>query len=168
MFGPSALTRIAFVLMMACATAEPSVPPGSSGVEAVVVRVIDGDTIRVLLPNGAEESVRLIGIDASERGEPLADEATAFLARLIQGETVVLVSDQSDRDRYDRLLRYVFVDDLFVNEELVRSGLAYARRYPPDTAMAERLEQAEAEARRLGVGLWDIATDARQHLSRSA
>jgi micrococcal nuclease len=148
--------RVALVLTLACTTAGPTVPFGFSGVEAVVIRIIDGDTIRVLLSEGEEEPVRLIGIDASEQGDPLADEATAFLARLVDGETVMLVADQSNRDRYNRLLRYVFVDDLFVNEELVRAGLALARRYPPDTAMAERLEKAEADARRDEVGVWGI------------
>jgi micrococcal nuclease len=160
MFGPPTLGRIALVLTLACVTDEPSMPVGVgslTGVEAVVVRVIDGDTIGVL-PSEGEEPVRLIGIDANEQGESLADEATTFLAGLVDGKTVLLVSDQSDRDRFGRLLRYVFVDDLLVNEELVRNGLAYARRYPPDTAMAERLEQAEAEARRLGVGLWGISS----------
>ena len=118
-----------------------------------VVGVADGDTLRVEV-DGREEPVRLIGIDAPERGTCFAAEATAALRGLVEGERVVLESDTSDRDRFDRLLRYVHVDGTHVNARLVREGFAVARRYRPDTARAEELEAAEADARSDGAGLW--------------
>lgn len=124
---------------------------------ATVVRVVDGDTIRVRLGTGAEEAVRYIGIDTPERGDCFFQEATDANARLIEGRRVRLESDVSERDRYGRLLAYVYraEDDLFVNGELVRGGFADARRYAPDTRLAATLERLEEDARRLLRGLWD-------------
>ncbi len=114
-----------------------------------MVRVVDGDTIRVALPSG-EEAVRYIGVDTPESVKPgspvecFARRASAFNARLVEGERVRLVADVEARDRYDRRLAYVYRarDDLFVNEELVRQGRAEAKRYPPDVRFADRLERA--------------------------
>jgi micrococcal nuclease len=124
--------------------------------EATVVRVVDGDTIRVRLATGAEEAVRYIGIDTPERGDCFFQEATDENARLIEGKRVRLERDVSERDRFGRLLAYVYraEDDLFVNGELVRSGFADAKRYDPDTRLASTLERLEEDARRLVRGLW--------------
>ena len=113
---------------------------------AIVASVTDGDTIRVVLADGSNEPVRLIGIDAPEPNDPLGPEARALLHSLVSGQSVRLVPDVSDRDGFDRLLRYVYVGDLFVNEAMVGSGLAEARRYEPDTHMADVLEEAERRA----------------------
>jgi micrococcal nuclease len=118
-----------------------------------VVRVIDGDTLDVRLPGGVER-VRLIGIDAPERGECGAELATSFLVRVVDAGEVRLESDVNDRDQFGRLLRYVWVDDVFVNEALVEEGVAIARRYPPDVARAEELEAAQRRAQEDGAGLW--------------
>lgn len=146
------------VLLAACGGAAPGTVgqhPGDATATptAEVVSVTDGDTLRVAV-DGTEEPVRLIGIDAPERGACYAVEATAALRELVEGEQVALESDTSDRDRYDRLLRYVHVDGTHVNATLVREGFAVARRYPPDTGRAEELEAAEATARSEQVGLW--------------
>jgi micrococcal nuclease len=119
-----------------------------------VASVIDGDTIRVLMPDGNNEPVRLIGIDAPEDGSLLDLEATGYLEDLVLGKEVRMVPDVSDRDRFDRLLRYVYVGDLFVNEEMVRAGLAIAKRYEPDTSMALLLEAAQRGAQRAALGLF--------------
>ena len=125
---------------------------------AVVLSVTDGDTIRVRLASGDEEPVRLIGIDAPEDGSVLDQEATAYLEDLVLGKNVRLVVDVSDRDRFGRLLRYVYVENVFVNEEMVRAGLATARRYEPDTAMATVLEAAQGGAEDAAVGLFSGTT----------
>lgn len=119
-----------------------------------VASVIDGDTIRVLMPDGTNESVRLIGIDAPEDGSLLDREATSYMEELVLGKDVRMVIDVSDRDRFDRLLRYIYVGDLFVNEEMVRVGLAIAKRYEPDTAMARVLEAAQGGAESAALGLF--------------
>ncbi|HJR93353.1 MAG TPA: lamin tail domain-containing protein [Acidimicrobiia bacterium] len=131
-------------------TAPPAAPPGQ---DPVATSVIDGDTIRVTI-GGAAEDLRLIGINSPEGGECYSAEATARLIELVDGRGVVLVGDESDRDQYGRLLRYVYVGDLFVNEVMVREGFAIARRYPPDTAKAEVLEAAQELAEAEGAGLW--------------
>lgn len=124
-------------------------------VSAIVTRVIDGDTIEVEI-DGEEYRVRYIGIDTPERGEPYYEEARGANQKLVGGQEVRLERDVTDRDKYDRLLRYVYVDGIFVNLELVRLG--YARVYPkhkyPDNKYYEVLKEAETEAKRAGRGLW--------------
>jgi micrococcal nuclease len=143
---PVLLTLAVGVAIALRASEADTLPPS----EAVVVEVVDGDTVRVRLGDGREEPVRYIGIDTPERGEPCFQEATDANARLVEGRRVRLERDVSERDRYDRLLAYVHrvEDDLFVNEALVREGWAEAREYRPDTARAGRLEAAERGARR--------------------
>lgn len=136
---------------------EPTESPGTSipaGASLwTVSSVTDGDTITVVR-GPTEERLRLIGMNANETGECMADEATRALEALVLGREISLVVDQSDRDRYGRLLRYVWVDGVFVNAALVESGLAFAREYPPDIAMADALATAEAAARNAELGLW--------------
>lgn len=127
------------------------------GDSAQVVSITDGDTIRVSI-GGVVEPLRLIGINTPEGGECMATEATARLTTLVAGQTVQLESDVSDRDQYDRLLRYVYVNGLFVNEVMVREGLALAHRYEPDTGKAVILEAAQSLAEADKVGMW--ASDA--------
>lgn len=128
-------------------------PPGAETME--VIEIIDGDTIRVRTAAGTVESLRLIGMNTPERNECFADEAAQALAALTPvGSRIAATVDVSDRDSNDRLLRYLWVGSLSVNEELVRRGAAIARRYPPDMALAERFEVAQAEAREAQLGLW--------------
>ncbi len=123
-----------------------------------MVSITDGDTIRVWV-GGATEPLRFIGINSPESGECFSDEAADVLAALIPvGSEVNLTLDRSDRDQYDRLLRYVWVGGFNVGEEMVRRGAAIAREYPPDVAMARRLSAAQDEAKESGRGLW--ASDA--------
>ncbi len=113
---------------------------------ATVASITDGDTIRVIRADGSNEPVRLIGIDAPESNEPFEAESTQYLASLLQGRDVYLVPDVSDRDRFGRLLRYVYVEENFINEDMVESGWAIAAEYPPDTAHAEVLAAAQRRA----------------------
>lgn len=153
-------TSIAAIASTTTVTTTTGTPTGSTtpptlvaGQFAVVVSITDGDTIRVVI-DGVEEPLRLIGINAPEGGECVAAAATARMAVLVAGQTVRLESDVSNRDQYDRLLRYVYVNDLFVNEILVREGLALAREYSPDTAMASVMEAAQTQAEAEGIGMW--------------
>jgi hypothetical protein len=73
---------------------------------------------------------------------------------MVAGQTVTLVKDVSETDRYGRLLRYVFVGDLFVNAELVRQGYATVATYPPDVACIDYFRRLEGEARERVAGLW--------------
>jgi len=151
----------ALVLLAGCSdttpnTAEPApttVAVPGAGDAGTVVEVVDGDTIDVEL-DGARETVRLVGINTPERGECLADEAARWLRDRVGGREVALIADESDRDRYGRLLRYVELDGVDVGAELVRAGLALARRYPPDTARADDYDAAQRAAEDAGAGMW--------------
>ncbi len=124
----------------------------ASGEVATVVAVIDGDTIQI----DTGQRVRYIGIDTPElrQQECFAQEAMARNKELVMGQTVRLVRDVSETDRYGRLLRYVFVDDRFINQLLVAEGFANASSYPPDVAYQQVFRSAEDLAREQGAGLW--------------
>ena len=126
-----------------------------------VIKVIDGDTIK--LENG--EVVRYIGIDTPETVHPskpvqcFGREASNKNKELVEGKLVRLEKDITDRDKYGRLLRYVWVGDLFVNDYLVRQGYAYVYTYPPDVKYSEQFVQAQQEARENNRGLWAVCLD---------
>jgi micrococcal nuclease len=115
-----------------------------------VIEVIDGDTIVV---EGGYH-VRYIGIDSPEIDEYYYVEAKQMNAELLDGKKVRLEKDITDKDKYGRLLRYVYVDDVFVNAEMVRQGCAWAMVYPPDIKYLVYLESMEKEARQLKRGFW--------------
>ena len=130
--------------------------------QGVVERVVDGDTI-VIRIGGKSESVRLIGIDTPETVKPGAPvdcfgpEASAYTKSLLhEGDIVTVNRDVEARDKYHRLLGYIYRarDQLFINMDLVSSGMARAKRYPPNTAMANQFEAAEALANKNNIGLW--------------
>ncbi|HEY5889757.1 MAG TPA: lamin tail domain-containing protein [Acidimicrobiia bacterium] len=127
-----------------------------SGAEVVTVdSITDGDTIQVELADGTIEPLRLIGINTPEKNECWAPEATLALANMIPvGTEVGITVDVSDRDQFDRLLRYIWVGTFSINEEMIRRGAAISRRYPPDTALADRFEVAQVAAQENRLGLW--------------
>lgn len=127
------------------------IPTGAEA--ATVTHIVDGDTIDVLIGEMTYR-VRYIGVNTPERGEPCYAEATAANAAFVSGQTVYLLRDISQTDRYDRLLRYVYVGDVFVNAALVAAGYAEAVEYPPDTAQAKYLESLETEARTAQRACW--------------
>jgi micrococcal nuclease len=134
--------------------------PASIYTEARVTRIVDGDTIHVDI-GGEVYKVRYIGINAPEMNhpehglEPFAPEATARNRDLVDGKAVRLEKDVSETDRYGRLLRYVWLDGVMVNEVLVREGLARSVSYPPDIKHQPLLREAELEARASRRGLWE-------------
>jgi len=121
-----------------------------------VIRVIDGDTIEI---EGGEK-VRYIGIDTPETVHPskpiecFGKKASNKNKELVEGKMVRLEKDVSERDRYGRLLRYVWVDDIFVNDYLVRQGYAHVYTYPPDVKYDKQFKDAQEEARKNTRGLW--------------
>ena len=129
------------------------------GVEARVTRVVDGDTVEVLL-DGRSEDVRYIGVDTPESvapGQPVecfGKEASALNRRLVEGESVRVVPGVERRDVYGRLLAYVYLEGTFVNAELVRRGYARTLEIAPNTDFAERLRRLEQRAGNAGRGLW--------------
>lgn len=155
-------------LLLLLFLAVPGPPAFPAGERATVLEVQDGDTVLVRT-GGSDLPVRLIGIDAPEKGHPerppefLGAEAASRLAALCDGKEVLLVADREDRDRYGRLLRYLVLPgpagggaDRTANLEMVREGLARVLRRHPFSRRAE-FEAAEAEAKRLGRGIWGDA-----------
>jgi micrococcal nuclease len=137
-------------------------PEPAVGGNGRVEKVIDGDTIDVVLA-GATERVRLLGIDTPESVKPetpvecFGREATGRLRALLPERTQVrLVRDVEERDRFGRLLAYVYrqPDGLFVNLDLVRGGYAQVLTFPPNVTHARQFQEAARDARRATRGLW--------------
>jgi len=116
----------------------------------IAVNIIDGDTFQI----NSGETIRLLSIDAPEKSEYYYQESKEKLASLIKNKQVSLEKDETDKDRYGRLLRYVYVKDEFVNEILVKEGYAEVHVYEPDTRYEEELEQAQRIAKILEIGIW--------------
>ena len=113
------------------------------------VEIIDGDTFR--LANG--DTVRLIGIDAPELSQPGGELSREYLTHLILGKPITLEKGSEDRDRYHRLLRFVYIGDLCINEEMIRQGYAEAR-YLPENPIRNYYLQLEIQAEAARTGLW--------------
>ena len=127
--------------------------PDAPSETGVVTEVIDGDTINVLI-DGRSYRVRYIGIDTPERDKACYSEATEANAAFVEGQTVRLVQDTNNTDRYDRLLRYVYVEEVLVNAELVAGGWAESKRYPPDDALFDYFEELESTAAEQQLGCY--------------
>jgi len=159
------------VLLKRQAPATLSEEPG--GYEAaVVVRVIDGDTVEVRITDRVDGpgagratldstySVRLIGIDTPESVKPgspvdcFGKEASAATTALLEGQRVRLVKDVEETDAYGRLLRYVYLEAEMANARLVINGYAHAYTYPPDVRHAALFTSLQRRARAGGNGLW--------------
>ena len=157
------------VLAAGCASREPAVTPAPAtgtlpaGVDVVVRKVVDGDTLEV----SGGERVRLIGVDTPETVAPdrpmgcFGKEASRFTASLVPpGTAVRLVGDAEQRDRYGRLLAYVYrrADGLFVNAELLRQGYAQLLTIPPNIAHTDEFTAIARQAREGSQGLWAACT----------
>ncbi|MCL4374459.1 thermonuclease family protein [Patescibacteria group bacterium] len=143
----------------------PPPAPQPSPNNTKVLYVVDGDTI----VTADRHTVRYVGIDTPELprdnrvGGCFAQEAKKMNQRLVDKKVVRLEKDVSETDQYNRLLRYVWINDplasngaeIFVNDYLVRQGFAYAAAFAPDTKYSEQFTQAENEARQNKRGLWN-------------
>ncbi len=147
---------------------------GAERLTAIVVKVVDGDTLKILL-NGESATVVLIGIDAPEdrkslkamddaarRGKDLdtiiseGRRATKHVKRIVRrGETVTIEFDVKKKDRFGNLLGYVFLSNgKMLNEEIVRNGYEYPRAMPPNLKYQKKFQKAYREARSKMRGLW--------------
>jgi micrococcal nuclease len=149
--------------LLSCGEAPERDSPGerSGRLEGRVTKIVDGDTIHVQV-GGRREKVRYIGVDTPETHKPgtpvqcYGRSASAFNARLVAGRRVELRTDAEARDRYGRLLAYVYrrPDGMFVNAELVRRGFATILTIPPNVAHAQEFLRLQRAARQAGRGLW--------------
>lgn len=131
-------------------TAAPTLPPGAAEM-GPVTRVVDGDTIDVML-NGVNTRIRYLQMNTPERDHPCFKDSTQANAALVMGKTVRLVADKELVDRYDRLLRFVYVDDVLVNRVLVKQGWAEVVLYPPNDMHYDEFLQLERKAAAAGRG----------------
>jgi micrococcal nuclease len=166
----SVLLGACVALASACAHSNPSTaqPPVSTIVEsnAVLVRVVDGDTVVVDI-GGDRETLRLIGIDTPETVKPnspvecFGPQASAFTKRFLPvGTPLRLERDVEARDDYGRLLVYVYLaaDGTFVNLELVRQGYATLLTFPPNVAHVDDFVAAAQTAQQADLGLWSACS----------
>lgn len=132
-----------------------------SGETVLVTKVIDGDTIQI----EGGRTVRYIGIDAPETHnrrigiQCYAKEATEENRRLVEGKHVRLEKDVSETDKFGRLLRYIFIGDVFINYHLVRQGYAVLSTFPPDVKYQSQFLDGQKEARESNRGIWDMCRD---------
>ncbi|MBS3050761.1 MAG: thermonuclease family protein [Candidatus Aenigmarchaeota archaeon] len=118
--------------------------------ESYVTKVIDGDTVVI----GGGQRVRLLSIDTRERGENCYNEAKQRLEELVLLKNITLERDKEDKDRYDRLLRYIYVGDEMINIQMIEEGLAVAYIYEPNVKYRSAFLEAETAARDEGGCVW--------------
>ncbi|KAB7708206.1 thermonuclease [Bacillus aerolatus] len=130
------------------------------GITGTVFYVVDGDTFDIKLPNGKEERIRMTLVDTPETKhprlgvQPFGPEASAFTKKVLMNKKVTLEFDVQERDRYGRILAYVWLDGKMVNEQLIAKGLARTAVFPPNTKYVDRFEKVQKEAREQKVGIW--------------
>ena len=130
-----------------------------------IIRVVDGDTI-VINYNGKEEKVRLIGDDTPESVHPDKDKNTSYgkiaseyTKKMLEGKKVSLELDVQERDKYGRILAYVYVDGKMYNETLLENGYAKVATYPPNVKYVDIFKKLEKKAREENAGLWEYEED---------
>jgi micrococcal nuclease len=149
--SPLLAVLLALLLTASLASAGP--------LEGIVVRVVDGDTIHVRLGEHVEK-VRYIGVNTPEvhhprKGEEPGGRAAMALNRtLVAGQRVRLETDVQARDRYGRLLAYVWVGEIMINAELVRRGYAQVMTVPPNVRHQALFVKLQRDAREAERGLW--------------
>ncbi|MBP1156184.1 MULTISPECIES: thermonuclease family protein [unclassified Paenibacillus] len=164
----SALVLTAAIMISGCGNSQAaSTSAASAPVEnkmlftAKVTRVVDGDTIKIEM-EGKEETVRMIMVDTPETVhpskpmQPFGPEASALAKETLEGKEVRLELDVSERDRYGRILAYVYVNDRMFNEVLLEKGLARVSVFPPDVKHADRFREIQKEAQKAKLGIWSI------------
>lgn len=155
--GSLVLLVIVALLVLRPWEGDPDAGPASA--DALVTRVVDGDTVEARIGDEVED-VRLIGVDTPETvkpGEPVqcfGPQASAFTHRRLEGERVRLVFGVERRDVYGRLLAYLYQREHLFNAALIRRGLARTLTIPPNDRYAARFERLALAAGRAGRGLW--------------
>jgi micrococcal nuclease len=151
--------RARLAVLLAAVLLALAVPVFATTLEGAVVRVVDGDTIHVRIGDRVE-TVRYIGVNTPEvhhplRGEePGGREASAVNRQLVAGKHVRLELDVQERDRYRRMLAYVWIGEMMINAELVRLGYAQVMTIPPNVRHQALLVKLQRDARDARRGLW--------------
>lgn len=173
MYRAKAFALAVLLAATGCAASRAPASPDASArtIPATVERVVDGDTAWFTLGDGTREKVRFIGVDTPEsttQHEPFGKEASAYTSSILSaGRSVDLELDLDQRDRYGRLLAYVWLSPPRTGEEtearakmlnamLVENGYAMVLTVPPNIAYVDVLVALQLEARRAARGLWAV------------
>ncbi len=153
------LKIILILLMIGLTTVSCAATPTPEGSRIRVERVVSGQTIEYLdptTPTPTMQQVRLIGIAAPDLNQiPWGSAAKERLRQLIQGQLVLLELGDESRDRYDRVLAYVWLDGVLLNKQLIEEGYVLASEQLPNTKYSQTLEYAQLEARLMERGIWN-------------
>lgn len=140
----------------------PSQAAQANRLSATILSVTDGDTMKIKV-NGKNETVRLLLVDTPETKhpskpvQPFGPEASAFAKQTLEGKNVEIEMDISERDKYGRLLVYLWVDGKMFNEMLLEKGLArVAYVYPPNVKYVDSFREIQKKAQTDGIGIWSI------------
>ncbi len=125
--------------------------------EFLVTKIIDGDTIK--LENG--QTIRMICVNTPEKGELGFEEATNYLKSIILNKKINLKKDISEKDKYNRLLRYIYLNNTLINELIVRKGYGFAYPFEPDTKFCAKILKAEQKAKKEKLGIWKKLTSSK-------
>lgn len=136
-----------------------------------VVNVVDGDTIDI----ERDTRIRLLGLDAPERGDCYFEESKQYLTDILEGTDIYIEKDITGSDTYDRLLRYVYIpaddpedDDMFINEMLIRNGYAQTHSKAPDNRYRDLFASAQEDAKKHNRGLWKSCDYAKEEEKETA
>ncbi|MDU1890622.1 MAG: thermonuclease family protein [Dysgonomonas sp.] len=152
MYIKKILLILLFTVLASCETSEEGIIKGK------VVKVADGDTITIVTEEGEKVKIRLEGIDAPEKGQDFSQKSRQFLNDLCYGKDV-RVKDKG-KDKYGRTLGVVYIDDLNINEEMVRNGLAWYYSYFVEDA---RLDSLEKQAQKERLNIWSMKDPIHPH-----
>ena len=137
----------------------------TSALETTVLRVVDGDTVEIEL-NRIKEKVRLIGVDTPESVHPdktknieFGKISSKFTKDYLEGKKVVLEYDVQQRDKYGRLLAYLYINNKMFNQILLEEGMAKIATYPPNVKYVDTFKEIEKKAREENKGLWAISNE---------
>ncbi|WP_051507009.1 thermonuclease family protein [Saccharibacillus sacchari] len=131
-------------------------------VSATVERTVDGDTFIAILEDGSRERVRMLLLDTPETKkegtpvQPFGPEASEYAKKLLGGKQVELEFDEEQRDQYDRMLAYVYLDGHMVNEQLLEQGLARVVVYQPNDKYIDEFRKIQDQAKQKKLGVWSI------------
>jgi micrococcal nuclease len=146
------LFLVLLFLISGCTTGQVVLEEHSLKGPYLVTNVVDGDTLDI--ENG--ERIRFSGINTPERGECYYQEAKDKLKELTLNKEIFIQQDKTDRGKYGRLLRYIYQDDILINEYMVRYGYAKVYdKYKDDTSKYKQLKRSELEAIRSNLGVWN-------------
>jgi micrococcal nuclease len=156
------LTAILIAAILTIRLVEEIGPEREPADRFTVTAVIDGDTVE--LTGG--DKLRLLAVDTPESGEPFYEEARSFLAELTLGKTARIEFANLRRDRYGRLLAYLYIDSLFVNEAIIENGLGNLylfRDSDLERPETKRMLSAQRRALEAGLGIWAVGRMAEEY-----